>query len=731
MTRIEYLAKKVRIKHDLEKVKCEKSYYHFFKRAWRVLENDTPLDKNWHQKYLCDLLQKEMERIAARQPKDKDLIINISPRSGKSYICTIMLAPWVWSKWPHIKFLNNSHNKELSTKHCLDSRRLIESEWYQSHWGHMFELTSDMNTKSWYQNDKGGMRKSTSTGAGVYGAGADVITNDDPQDPEKGQSEVERETVIRHHGKTLYSRINDQRIGLRIVIQQRLHEEDLTGYLLKTNPEKYIHICIPAEETDHVFPKELKSYYKLGLFFPLRFSREILADAKLESNLGEYGFAGQMLQEPAPPEGGMFKKTWWWFWKHPGQTFAPVRFTDAEGNLVESKVINLPQRFDSVIDSWDPGLKGELTSDDVVGSKWGKLKTGKFLLDRIKGKLTFGQTKAKIRSLRSSRADTSTVIIENSANGPALQDDLKEEIPGIILVKTGKLSKEERARVSDNTPYAAQVQAGNVIIPHPQIAPWVNDWIKEHADFPRTKQDGQVDSGGQAVNYLTTRKRVWPYYQPLDPVQRSDFKVNWIGSPINYCSIYMDSAMKYHVMGAAWDKFEQRLFVYGELYGSTLPMPDMATLLVKNLRLRSRTCSGVICNDEMFKDQRKSPAKVLSSELSQLQAGVSVRPSRRYDKAGSIALVNTLFSQGKICVHEVCEKSNLQFAGWHVEKEIPVKLGFELCENLCLIISELNKSVKLLASSAKLPDYTEKIDGTGNPVLAGEVPNEKAGWDAK
>jgi len=82
-------------------------------------------------------------------------------------------------------------------------------------------------------------------------------------------------------------------------------------------------------------------------------------------------------------------------------------------------------------------------------------------------KLTFRQTKQKIIELREKERSTSATLIEKTSNGPAIINDLSESIPGLIPIKTGKLSKEDRVRMADNTPYAAQVEAGNIYLPHP------------------------------------------------------------------------------------------------------------------------------------------------------------------------------------------------------------------------------------------------------------------------
>ena len=99
---------------DLIRSICKDSYYEFFNIAWKVLEPTTELIPNWHIKYLCDLLQAEVERIAEGNPKDRDIIINVPPRSLKSSITTVYLNAWAWIKYPHLKFITASYNQELA-----------------------------------------------------------------------------------------------------------------------------------------------------------------------------------------------------------------------------------------------------------------------------------------------------------------------------------------------------------------------------------------------------------------------------------------------------------------------------------------------------------------------------------------------------------------------------------------------------------------------------------------
>lgn len=131
---------------------------------------------------------------------------------------------------------------------------------------------------------------------------------DDPQNPKTSESELSRKVVIEYYTRALYNRLTPINLGIRIIIMQRLHENDLTGFLLATNPEQYRHICLPAEVSDIVKPIELKEKYTNGLLDPTRLSAMILSGFR--KTLGLRGYTGQYEQRPSPDEGGIIKRTW-------------------------------------------------------------------------------------------------------------------------------------------------------------------------------------------------------------------------------------------------------------------------------------------------------------------------------------------------------------------------------------------------------------------------------------
>jgi len=461
----------------LNKVKqisiLRRSYYDFFIWAWDIIEPATPLVDNWHIKYLCDLLQIEVERIAAKKPKTKDLIINIPPRSLKSMIITITLNAWAWLRYPQLKFISASYNSSLAIEHAVKTRRIIESNEYQEIYLNSFKMTGDQNVKSMFENNKFGFRKSVGTGGGVTGSGADILLIDDPISPELAFSDVERNTCINWFKETMYSRLNDQTIGLRIVIMQRLHQDDLTGWLLANQKGRWEYICIPATDDYPVSPECLKKNYIDNCFFKGRFTKDILAQSK--EVLGSSGFAGQYGQQPVPSSGGMFKRNWWKFY------------------------LKLPESFEVELTSWDMTFKGGAKNDYVVGTVWGYTDGKYYLRDMVRAKMDFVETKQAVRSLLFKYPEINMHLVEDKANGSAIISELKNEFPGFIPIEP---EGDKTSRASAVTP---TVESGNVYLPDPSLFPWVHDVIEECSLFPLGKHDDIVDSITQALRRLINR----------------------------------------------------------------------------------------------------------------------------------------------------------------------------------------------------------------------------------
>lgn len=297
---------------ELTKDIYKESYYEFFKFCFGLLSPTEKFEDNFHIKYLCDIFQKEVFRMKMKEPKERDLIINIPPRTSKSLICSVCLLPWVWIHIPECKFITVSFDSDLALLNSQFSKDIIKSAEYQALFGDIFKIRPDADSKGFFMNDKGGYRLSKTNGSSVVGFSGQIIVLDDPQSAKTSTSEAERQATIDYWSQSLYNRLTPAELGLRVLVQQRLHEEDLSGYLLGSDPEEelYQHINLPAEllPSTTVKPAELSEKYVDGLLDPNRLNRMVLKGFQV--TLLETGYAGQYLQNPSPAGGGILKREW-------------------------------------------------------------------------------------------------------------------------------------------------------------------------------------------------------------------------------------------------------------------------------------------------------------------------------------------------------------------------------------------------------------------------------------
>lgn len=285
---------------------CLDSFFDFVKEFWDVIIPEEPV-YNWHIPYLCSQLQDTVERVIRRENKLYDEIINIPPGTTKSTICTVMLPAWAWAKDPTLRIITGSYSASLATDHAVKSRDIIKSEKYKKLFPHV-EIKKDQDNKTQYKTTKNGERYATSVGGTITGIHAHLIIIDDPLNPKQASSDVERTGANEWMDTTLSSRKVNKAVTPTILVMQRLHQLDPTGNWLSKKGKAIRHFKFPGRITDKVrpIPEELSEYYVDNLLDPIRISDSVLKDNRLD--LGEYGYAGQFDQDPAPSDGGVWKR---------------------------------------------------------------------------------------------------------------------------------------------------------------------------------------------------------------------------------------------------------------------------------------------------------------------------------------------------------------------------------------------------------------------------------------
>lgn len=444
----------------------------YVRDAWHVVEPATPFVDGWH----LGIIEEHLEAVTDLEILR--LVITIPPRHMKSLLVSVFWPTWMWTFRPWLRFLWASYTAPLSTRDSLKCRRLIQSPWYQANFGSSFTLTGDQNVKNRFENDRTGLRLATSVGALGTGEGGDIVCVDDPHKVKEVESKVQREAVLDWWDGEMSSRLNDPERGAFVVVGQRTHHQDLQGHLIEAG---YEHLNLPTEYD----PKRAK-VTSLGikdprtepreLLWPQRMTEDVVAEAK--RTMGSYRFEGQHNQNPSPPEGGILKRQWWRFHSGPSQH-------------------RLPRSFDEWLQSWDMAFKDTQESSYVCGLVWARKGADAYLMPEcIHDRLDFPATVRSLLALSVRYPKARRKLIEDKANGPAVIAAMRRKVGGLIPVPV-KGSKEARAHAVSYLP-----EAGNVYLPHPDVAPWVLDLIEECAQLPTGTYDDYADALTQALDRM-------------------------------------------------------------------------------------------------------------------------------------------------------------------------------------------------------------------------------------
>jgi len=293
------------VKSQNLKFKAEKSYYQFVIQAF---ENVPSINKgqafinNWHIEHLCTEIQKRIEKLH-RGEKVKGLIVTIPPGTMKSIICTVAPAAWAWIKFPEFAHMGVSNSDGLSTGHCLQTRDIIQSDWFINNWGTTLKIREDSNQKTLFKNPMGGQRYSSGIGGTATGLHFHMVSFDDILSPDKADSEVERSNANQVMVEKFLSRHINPKSFFPLLVMQRVNDNDPVGFLLREQPDEWDLIQLPADDSEEIIPHELKENYVDGLLFPARFPRETLVSKRAQ--MGEQNYRTQYLLSPSSAGGNL------------------------------------------------------------------------------------------------------------------------------------------------------------------------------------------------------------------------------------------------------------------------------------------------------------------------------------------------------------------------------------------------------------------------------------------
>ena len=288
---------------------CRKRFATFAERAFRIIEPGTLFEYNWHIGCIAEHLEAVYKGEITR------IIFNMPPRCLKTSLVSILFPAWVFGKDPSSRFVNTSFKFERVEGMSLKCRNILNDEWYK----HCFpktRLDPVQGQKHNFHTTERGQYYSSAILAAT-GEGGTYVMSDDPMNPVEASSVTMREATIAAIRGTLFSRFNDPRTGRFILTMQRLNEFDPTGDLAKDGG--YTIVTFPAEaKKHHIISLGIKKWEMKpnDLLFPVRLTREVLD--RTRTNMGDYNYAAQYLQEPIPLGGGEFKPQWVQYYREGG-----------------------------------------------------------------------------------------------------------------------------------------------------------------------------------------------------------------------------------------------------------------------------------------------------------------------------------------------------------------------------------------------------------------------------
>jgi predicted phage terminase large subunit-like protein len=440
---------------------------YFAQRCFFELNPQTAFAMNWHIEVIAAKL------TAVRQGKIRRLIINLPPRHLKSLMASIAFPAWCLGHDPSAQILCVSYAQDLADKLARDCRSIMMSPWYRQ----MFptRLAAHRQAVQEFITTRQGYRLATSTGGVLTGRGADIILIDDPLKPEEALSEAQRQGGNEWYDHTLYSRLNDKRHGAIVIIMQRLHEDDLVGHVFGQEPWEVL--CFPAiaeaeeaHQIETIWGPRCFARRQGEALHPDREPLETLEH--IRRTIGEYNFAGQYQQSPAPLGGGLVKAEWF------------KRYGASER----------PESFDRILQSWDTANKATELSDFSVCTTWGIKGKDFYLLNVLRKRLEYPALKRAVRE-QQSLFNANVVLIEDKASGTQLIQELIAD--GCHRVTRYKPECDKIMRLHAQT---AIIENGFVHLP--DAAPWLAEYLHEMMIFPKGKHDDQVDSTAQFLDWF-------------------------------------------------------------------------------------------------------------------------------------------------------------------------------------------------------------------------------------
>ena len=498
-----------KLREKLEAKAYEGDLISFVRYVWPIVEPAIPFVEGWALSAIADHLQ------AVTRGEIRRLLINVPPGFSKSLLTDVFWPAWEWGpqNHPSYRYVCASYSNHLTERDNMRCRNVVMNERYQRLWGNRFRISNEQFTKVKFANDKTGWKLATSTGGIGVGERGDRFIIDDANNTMLMESEAVRYTTNMWFTEVVPDRLNNPKESAIVVIQQRLHEEDVSGVALDRDLG-YTHLCIPMEYVPHGFVNGYDADGKIRTFdtwdpeaekpvklfwkdprtvedepaWPERFGPEQINE--IRNAKGPYAWAGQYQQTPEVRGGSIIRRDYWTNWEE-------EKYPDLEYILasVDTAYTEKQENDASALTVWGMFRDANGNPKIIMLYAWQeKLEIHK-LVQRIIDTCTVDK-----RPITHPRFQVDKLLIEAKASGLSVSQEIRRIIGfnglfGIDLINPTK----QGDKVARAHSVLHLFSDGMIYAP---IRKWSDEVINQCAVFPKGSKDDLVDSTTMALRYL-------------------------------------------------------------------------------------------------------------------------------------------------------------------------------------------------------------------------------------
>lgn len=404
------------------------------------------------------------------EEKSRRLIINLPPGHLKTLLGTVSLSAWMLGHDPSLKIIVVTHAEHLSKTIARNIRTILQMAWFKELFATRIKRGHGEVTD--FGTTLGGGVFVTSFGGRFTGRRADVIIVDDPHDigdePDKILSTIEA-----FHTRLL-SRLNDRKNGRVLVVAHRVHEHDLSAYLLRRRKKKWQHVVLPMKAPrDQTYETASGKWRrrKGDLLRPNAFGPEDIEELREDCFNPDFEL---LYQQDVDSQA------------------LPAISAEHFPTISELMPPGTPIAF-----SVDAGMAGGRKSAFSVIQVWRVGTDLYYLIDQFREQCEFSDLIEALRKLRR-KYNPVAILIERAANGHALISQLGRRFRRlaklVIPVDPDGRSKSARLRV-----HAETIIAGRIHLPGD--TPWHAEFISEFIEFPHGQFSDQVDATTQFLDH--------------------------------------------------------------------------------------------------------------------------------------------------------------------------------------------------------------------------------------